>query len=172
MNLFVTSACPYACAEALDDKRMVKAVLETAQLLSTAFSVGYSPTHAKHPVTLWVQASLPNAVWTYYHFTALCTEFSYRYAHSHACEKFAPDFRQAIHEIEPALRVHKDTYPLPAAFNNGASNKAVGWDFTHLPVFTAYQLYLAMKWRYDSRTPTWRKRGEPAWLPSAREQLK
>lgn len=36
MNIFVVDEDPAICAEYLDDKRVVKMVLETAQMLSTA----------------------------------------------------------------------------------------------------------------------------------------
>jgi hypothetical protein len=39
MNIFVTSDCPKLSAQALDNKRVVKMVLETAQLLSTAIFI-------------------------------------------------------------------------------------------------------------------------------------
>jgi len=59
MNIFVTSNCPKLSAQALDNKRVVKMVLETAQLLSTAIFINstitydnlYKPTHVKHPCT-------------------------------------------------------------------------------------------------------------------------
>ncbi|AXN53721.1 hypothetical protein SPS_10 [Sphingomonas phage Scott] len=37
MNIFMTSPDPKACALVMDDRRLIKMVLETAQLLSTAF---------------------------------------------------------------------------------------------------------------------------------------
>ena len=37
MNIFVTSLCPRISAQVLANKRVVKMVLETAQLLSAAF---------------------------------------------------------------------------------------------------------------------------------------
>ena len=64
MNIFVTSNCPKLSAQALDNKRVVKMVLETAQLLSTAIFINstitydnlYKPTHVKHPCTIWTTA--------------------------------------------------------------------------------------------------------------------
>lgn len=42
MNIFVTSNYPKISAQALDNKRVVKMVLETAQLLSTAIFINNS----------------------------------------------------------------------------------------------------------------------------------
>jgi hypothetical protein len=39
MNIFVTSLCPRISAQVLDNKRVVKMVLETAQLLSAAIFI-------------------------------------------------------------------------------------------------------------------------------------
>jgi hypothetical protein len=61
MNIFVTSTCPKISAQALDNKRVVKMVLETAQLLSTPIFINnsdikydniYKPTHVKHLCTI------------------------------------------------------------------------------------------------------------------------
>lgn len=60
-DIFVTDHCPRISAQALDNKRVVKMILETAQLLSTAIFINtnmaydniYKPTHLKHPCTIW-----------------------------------------------------------------------------------------------------------------------
>lgn len=84
MNIFVTSTCPKICAQVLDNKRVVKMVLETAQLLSTAIFINsditydnlYKPTHVKHPCTIWTTANIENWDWLFRHFIALCEEYS------------------------------------------------------------------------------------------------
>lgn len=43
MNIFATDISPVACAKALNDKRVVKMVLETAQMLSTAVHMHNAP---------------------------------------------------------------------------------------------------------------------------------
>ena len=86
MNLFVTYTCPKLSAAALDDARCVKAVLETAQLLSATCGGPYKPTHLHHPVTKWVLASPRNAAWALQHFAALCAEYTRRFDRTHACE--------------------------------------------------------------------------------------
>ena len=77
----------YLSAQALDSKRVVKMVLETAQLLSTAIFINsavtydnlYKPTHIKHPCTIWAAANIENWDWLFRHFIALCEEYSLRY---------------------------------------------------------------------------------------------
>ena len=66
MNIFVTSNCPILSAQALDNKRVVKMVLETAQVLSTAIFINsgitydgiYKPTHLKHSCTIWAAVNI------------------------------------------------------------------------------------------------------------------
>ena len=98
MNIFVTSNCPKLSAQALDNKRVVKMALETAQLLSTAIFINstitydnlYKPTHIKHPCTIWAAANIENWDWLFQHFVALCAEYSFRYNKQHASEKISP----------------------------------------------------------------------------------
>lgn len=66
MNIFVTDISPIVSAQALDDKRVVKMILESAQLLSSAIFINsqsiyndiYKPTHLKHPCTIWTSVIL------------------------------------------------------------------------------------------------------------------
>ena len=88
MNLFVTHSCPKKSAKYLDDKRVVKMLLETAQLLcTTAWELGieapYKPTHKNHPVTKWVRESRANFIWTCQYFAALSDQYLCRYGKFH-----------------------------------------------------------------------------------------
>ena len=66
MNIFASHPDALKCAQYLDDKRVVKMVLETAQMLSTAIQLDsdydykdlvYKPTYANHPCNVWVRQS-------------------------------------------------------------------------------------------------------------------
>lgn len=84
MNIFVTSLCPIESARNLDDRRVVKMTLESAQLLSTYLGGNpYKITHARHPCTLWVSDHTSHAVWLYRHFLALSEEYTYRFDKTH-----------------------------------------------------------------------------------------
>jgi hypothetical protein len=81
MNIFAVSDCPIECAKALDNKRLVKMVLETAQLLCGAVVVcgGQAPyklTHRNHPAAVWTRKSQGNYVWLIEHFKALGAEYT------------------------------------------------------------------------------------------------
>ena len=88
MNIFATSSSPKACAWMLDDRRLVKMVLETCQLLSSAVWLNggegpYKLTHKGHPCTLWVAECTGNYRWTYNLFMELAREYRRRYDREH-----------------------------------------------------------------------------------------
>ena len=111
MNLFVLSIDPKEAAEAHGDKHVVKMILETAQLLSTAHrvldgveeagksasgrkkkvwklpdaidTIMYSATHINHPSAVWVRESSANYDWLYTHLLALGREYTHRYSRTH-----------------------------------------------------------------------------------------
>ncbi len=94
MNIFYIHTSPYTSAKAMSDKHVVKMILESAQLLSTAHHLLesknapllYKPTHAKHPSAVWVRQSKAHYEWLYEHFIALCEEYTNRYGKVHGTE--------------------------------------------------------------------------------------
>jgi hypothetical protein len=71
MNIFHLDKNPQLCAKWLCDKHCVKMVLETAQMLSTAYQRHYGlkddlykPAYPKHPMTIWVGNSGANFYFT------------------------------------------------------------------------------------------------------------
>lgn len=92
MNIFVLDTCPKLAAIYQPDKMLVKMVLETAQLLSTArrFIDGdegnehlYKSTHINHPCSKWVRESLENYKWLLNHFFYLANEYRNRFNKQH-----------------------------------------------------------------------------------------
>ena len=80
------------------DKHVVKMILESAQMLSTAHRVVdgdyradrggfYKIAHKNHPSTIWVRASSENYRWLWKHFDALLKEYTHRYGKHHATER-------------------------------------------------------------------------------------
>ena len=74
------------------DKHVVKMILESAQLLSTAHHVLdgnaaregiYKATHINHPCTVWVRESHANYNWLWWHLASLCEEYEHRYGRMH-----------------------------------------------------------------------------------------
>ena len=152
MNIFVTDKCPIQSAKNLDDKRVVKMVLESAQMLCTAINfhggkAPYLPTHINHPCTVWARTNRANFFWLHRHFVALCDEYTSRYNKTHKCAQY-------IGELESLSSYIPDGELTP--FANCAANQSVGISYKHMDdVVSAYKLYLDDRWSLDKRTPTW-----------------
>jgi len=111
MNIFYVHKDPVVAAKMLIDKHVVKMIIESAQMLSTAHrlhdgeqyedrtkagrrikrwrledksdeDIIYKASHIKHPSTVWVMASAYNYKWLYNHMVALNDEFKLRYNHT------------------------------------------------------------------------------------------
>tara|TARA_R110000787_G_scaffold11033_1_gene36986 strand:- start:63 stop:572 length:510 start_codon:yes stop_codon:yes gene_type:complete len=98
VNIFYLDADPILAAQQQCDKHVVKMILETAQLLSTAHreldgdayadSVGlYKATHKNHPSAVWVRECVGNYHWAHVHLTALCAEYTRRYDKTHKTQR-------------------------------------------------------------------------------------
>ena len=152
MNIFLTSDDPRTCAQALDDKRLVKMVLETAQLLSTAVRGNgvndpaiYSMTHVNHPCAVFARKTLGNFLWLVEHGAELAKEYEHRYLRKHDSEQV----------ILNAFR-YRDYIPGGSlAFDFNCSGYDTG------DVYHDYRLCLARKWGSD-RSPTWTARSVPS----------
>ena len=100
MNIFFLAECPYKSAEMMVDKHVVKMIVETAQLLSTAHrlldghgekyiindsreTLLYKVTHRNHPSSIWARTSLENYNWLADHLDGLLREYTYRYNRIH-----------------------------------------------------------------------------------------
>lgn len=135
MNIFVTSEDPKQCARMLDDQRLVKMVLETAQLLSTAMhlvgGIGcYRPTHANHPCTQWVAKCRGNYLWTLWLFDELCLEYENRYQRTHKCAEHRLLFCAGLTQMPPGGRT---------SFANCTPYK-------EMDAISAYRYYMLDKW--------------------------
>ena len=108
MNIFYLDKDPIKSARYHHDKHVVKMILESAQLLSTAHrmldgefwidnssgrkvqrwnlptkEVLYKATHMNHPSNKWARESKSNYEWLYQLFNALCIEYTHRYNKVH-----------------------------------------------------------------------------------------
>jgi hypothetical protein len=82
MNIFYLDKNPVIAAQMMCDKHVVKMILESAQMLSTAVRVQsgdetanelglYKMAHKNHPSTIWARTSYFNFIWLYKHMIAL-----------------------------------------------------------------------------------------------------
>lgn len=169
MNIFLTSSNPVECAQALDDVRLNKMILETGQMLCTALrdlypetckradvqAVLYKETHRNHPCSLWCRRNYLNYTWLVYHFKALHDERLFRGCSEHLTyTKLWPIFEESIGDVERCYLTEN------LEFTFDCSNIPVKEDYK-LDVFSKYKLCLVLKWRNDKRAPTWKVRGNP-----------
>jgi hypothetical protein len=98
MNIFYLSNDPKQCAIETCNKHVVKMVVETAQLLSTAHRVldgdtdkpVYKIAHKNHPSAIWCRQTNNNYNWLYCLFVALLNEYEFRYEKDHKCWSLVP----------------------------------------------------------------------------------
>ena len=165
MNIFVTNNCPIKSAQILDDKRLIKMVLESAQILSTAIFLNsnikynclYKPTHVRHPCVLWASRNRSNWQWLYEHFIALCDEYTLRYGKIHKSKGLSFDLLRyaEIHINNATIEV----------FPNCTRMINIGVNFSNIDdVCQAYRNYLCLKWKHDIIKPKWTKRDIHVWF--------
>ena len=86
MNIFVVDENPRIAARQLCDKHVVKMILESAQMLCSAFENGKAPyrrAYYNHPCTKWARESIANYEWLLTHAYQLCEEYFQRYGKIH-----------------------------------------------------------------------------------------
>jgi len=90
MNIFYLDESPIKAAQYQYDKHVVKMILESAQLLSSAHHILdgentniYKLTHKNHPDSIWVRSSKYNYIWLLNHLKALLSEYTFRYNKIH-----------------------------------------------------------------------------------------
>lgn len=112
MNIFVLDSSPHVSAEYMCDKHIVKMILESCQLLSTAHRVLdgtklitrknnrkyttykmqhnfldnflYKSTMVNHPCSIWCRETDSNYIWLSTHTISLLDEYTKRYNKNHA----------------------------------------------------------------------------------------
>lgn len=166
MNIFCTSDCPVKSAEWLDDKRLVKMILETGQLLSTVLrkqgcqsDLLYKSAYQNHPCTLWSGKTRGNFDWLVAHGLAMCSLYTKVYGRRHSTQdliEFSAKSSSLVRE-------------------GGLQEFCDCTEFKHrtdLPVTERYRLFMILKWtERDTRPPVFSKRDRPSWLPRPKVKL-
>ena len=113
MNIFVLDADPARAAVAHCDRHVVKMIVETAQMLSTAHHVIdggylprhnggiYLPTHRAHPCSVWARQSVGNYNWLLELGVELCKEYTHRYGKVHKTQSIMSRLSTPPRNIEP-----------------------------------------------------------------------
>ena len=111
MNIFHLHEEPKICAEYHCDKHVVKMILETAQMLSTAISehsIGiaqdrlYKPAYPKHPMTIWVGISRNNFMYAHNLGKELLKQYTLRYGKVHKSKRIYDNIDESkYYEVIP-----------------------------------------------------------------------
>lgn len=159
MNIFVLDLDQKKCARYHADRHVVKMILESAQLLSTAVRIsgidaGYKITHQNHPCALWTRESLANWWWL----KDLARELNEEYRFRFGREKNHKSWEVIAALPEPAL---PDVGLTPFA-------QAMPEAYRHNNPVTAYRQYYLnekthlLRWSGNRRKPGWVGNGIPA----------
>ena len=158
MNIFYLDRDPKIAAQMMCDKHVVKMILESAQMLSTAHRVLdgdeyadknglYKKAHVNHPSSIWVRCSYQQYKWLYDHMVALMEEYTYRYGKHHATERL----KVPLSEYPKAISVGDYTEP-PQCMPEVCKGE---------DTVLAYQNYYIIE---KSGFARWTKRETPAWF--------
>lgn len=182
MNIFCLDSDPVVSAQLQCNAHIVKMIVESAQMLSTAHrmldgtpvkgksksgkrtvtkwahpdpildKVLYKAVHHHHPCTTWTMKSNNNYTWHWIHFSALCDEYTYRYGKVHETDT---KLRKILQQLPKNIPVgYKTKHPL-------AMNDYPECMFPDDPV-KSYRLFYQTK--QDKFKMRWTKRDIPEWF--------
>jgi len=171
MNIFVLDNDAATSARMMCDKHVVKMIIESCQLLSTAHHVLdgeeriidtgkrkfkssictkkniCKATMINHPCTIWVRETRSNYIWLWRHAYALCKEYTRRYGKTHKMESMLLD----------------ELYDPPVNIAKGKITKfaqAMPDQYKHENAVVAYRSYYLNE---KARFAAWNYSEEPEW---------
>jgi hypothetical protein len=155
MNIFVLDKDPVIAASYHNDRHVVKMILESAQMLSTAHAVldgkerhcNVGATHHNHPAAVWVRQSTANYEWLWRLGTALLAQFEDRYGHEHSYKRTMaklakPPRRMPIDKLTPFAQC------LPIPYKRADAVEAYR-------LYYMNEKYHIAQWKPPSDTPEW-----------------
>lgn len=129
MNIFYLDPDAGAAARYHCDSHVVKMILETAQLLSTAHRIIdgpladpclYKATHVNHPCAVWVRETHDQYMWAYWLFTELSAEYQRRFSKVHMSTirltdelSYCPAKLLDIQGLQPPPQCMPELYQVP-----------------------------------------------------------
>jgi len=160
MNYFYVEECPTQAAKALCDKHVVKMILETAQMLSTAHRLTespqadfvYKPTHANHPSTKWLRSSQIAYKHGLQHLESLLAEYVHRFSKPEKYERLRLDVLPRLRQVPDALPDLPFVEPPQCMYD----------ECRGLDTIAAYRDYYRI--RENEIDMRWTKREKPQWL--------
>jgi hypothetical protein len=153
MNIFVLDKDTYNCAKYHCDQHVGKMVLESAQLLSTAFTYPqlkglYAKTHYNHPCAIWARQSKANYDYLVQLMDDLGEEFYYRYGREHLSSSLLSKFRSLKPEVPDG-----DLTPFALAMPDDYKRPC--------PVVSYRNYYVTKRTEFSM---TWKRRSVPNWF--------
>jgi len=105
MNIFVLDYDVRKCAEYTCDRHIVKMILESTQMLSTAVRLsgleeGYKVSHQNHPCSKWCRDSLSNWLWLRDLVVYMNGEWRVRYDHDYDHKSYTVAMGLSVPDIE------------------------------------------------------------------------
>lgn len=169
MNLFILSLSPREAAMWYMDKHVSKILLEAVQVLCTAKrqldpddpenDLLYRPTHANHPVSVWVRQSRANYDWALDLVDALHDEWRFRYGHPATKTHKSYLVAQRLRARAPDAAVFPQAGRTPFAQAMPEEYKREG------DAVAAYRAYYQSPEKL--RLAAWKRRGPPDWWTAA-----
>lgn len=164
MNIFVTDTSPIISAGNLDDTRLRKMIIETAQLLSTALWRAdvrdkklYKHTKVTHPCTLWAWRTRGNFEWLLEHGFELSRIYSSMSSKIHLSDYVIRRAGDLTNRIKRG-----DLQPFCNCTPIGRDDNGKEEDIL-LSTVEKYRQYLNEKWDNDLHPPRWTHRSPPIW---------
>lgn len=177
MNIFILNEDARIAASQQCNKHVVKMIVESAQMLSTAHrmldgdieirpsksgkrmvkywklndyreTVLYKAVHMNHPCTVWCRQTEENYMWLYEHFDELCKEYRHRYNKIHLTEQLLLKPLRTPPNSIPSSRLTPFALAMPDEYK---SDNAV----------ESYQRYYQSK--QNSFRMLWTKAEIPSW---------
>lgn len=163
MNIFRLDNDPRRAAEYQCDAHVVKMIIETGQLLSTAHHVlgterlgMYQATHANHPCSVWVRESGANYLWALQLWYALLEEHRWRW--DRLLYHKAARMRRTLDRLPGALSPLDDPTPPPLCMPDDSK-------ISDCPV-RCYRQYYALHKAGTMPRFRYTRRAIPEWLPA------
>lgn len=162
MNIFCLDESPEISAQYHCDKHVVKMIVESAQMLSTAHrvidsidesSTLYKIAHRNHPSTKWTMESDANYHWHYRLFAALCNEYTHRYGKIHMTDS---KLRDKLGQIPVNIPLAMKRSPFALAMNSNPEC------MNPLNPIQSYRSFY--KTKKDKFKMVWTKRNPPDWF--------
>ena len=178
MNIFFVDKNPIIAAQSLHLDHVVKMIVESAQLLSTAHRVLdgeektiiqnnrrlkrwilndereeilYKSTMINHPCNIWVRESDRNYIWLFRHLKALSEEYTFRFDKIHKTTNLFSHLQILPNNI-PKRKITKPYLAMPEIYHNS-------------DIIQAYRTYYNNEKLFPkNRKASWGKRNIPDWV--------